>query len=82
MRDMLQENVTFRLSAELVAQVDELAADEKRTRSQMIRVLLEEALEARLRDADPSPRLGWHGPGDHSLHPVSEIPPDVSGVDA
>jgi hypothetical protein len=36
----------------------------------------------RLHDADPSPRLGWHGPGDHSLHPVSEIPPGVSGVDA
>jgi hypothetical protein len=79
---MLQENVRIRMETDLLAQVDELASAEKRTRSQMIRVLLEEALEARLRDADPPPRLGWHGRGDHSLHPVSEIPPDVSGVDA
>jgi hypothetical protein len=79
---MMEVVLRIRVEAELAARIDALAGGEKRTRSQMIRVLLEEALEARLRDADPSPRLGWHGPGDHSLHPVSEIPPDVSGVDA
>lgn len=40
-------NITLRLSAEEVAPVDQMAEQEKRTRSQMLRVLVDEAVRAR-----------------------------------
>lgn len=41
--------VVVRLSASGVAELDRIAEDEERTRSQVIRMLLREALEARSR---------------------------------
>jgi hypothetical protein len=40
-------NVTIRLSASGIAAIDSLADTEQRTRSQMVRILLAEALKAR-----------------------------------
>lgn len=40
-------NVSVRLPAELLAQIDALAEEERRTRGNVIRLLLEDALEAR-----------------------------------
>jgi hypothetical protein len=39
--------VSFRLPVALLAQIDKLANDERRTRGNAIRLLLEEALRAR-----------------------------------
>lgn len=44
---VLANKFTFWLDDELTSAVDTLAGAERRTRSQMIRVLLEEALAAR-----------------------------------
>jgi predicted transcriptional regulator len=41
------ENVTFRLEPEELATVDRLAEQEKRTRSQMVRILITEAIAER-----------------------------------
>lgn len=46
-----REKVAVRLSPSGVAEVDRLAESEHRTRSDMIRVLLLEAIEARRRKA-------------------------------
>lgn len=44
-------SLTIRLSPSGITQLDHLAADEDRTRSAMVRVLLKEALAARARKA-------------------------------
>ena len=39
--------MSVRLPADLLAQIDELAAKERRTRGNMVRILLEDALKER-----------------------------------
>ena len=51
---MAREKVAIRLSPSDLAAIDEIAAVELRTRSDMIRVLVVEALAARRRKADPA----------------------------
>ena len=48
-----REKVAVRLSSDGIAEVDRLAELEHRTRSDMIRVLLIEAIEARRRRRQP-----------------------------
>jgi metal-responsive CopG/Arc/MetJ family transcriptional regulator len=49
---VLELNTSVRLPAALVERLDALAAGERRSRSNMIRILIEEALDARER-VDP-----------------------------
>jgi metal-responsive CopG/Arc/MetJ family transcriptional regulator len=48
---VLELNTSVRLPAALVERIDVLAAVERRSRSNMIRILIEEALDARERVA-------------------------------
>jgi hypothetical protein len=44
---MGKEQISIRLEPEILQKIDELAANEKRTRNNMLEVLILEALEAR-----------------------------------
>jgi hypothetical protein len=44
---MGKEQISIRLEPEILQRIDELAANEKRTRNNMLEVLIHEALKAR-----------------------------------
>ena len=54
--DNLVQGVGIGIEGAMLRQIDALAAEERRTRSQMIRCLLEDALKSREKDAQEKAR--------------------------